>query len=366
MASTLLIVPELVGEPSLLREAPAGIRFLAERSECGVLAPLPLDNCFELGCFGQEAAQVPDGPLAVAALGYDPPHGSVHYRVTPMSLTGEGILRQIGHRIPQTQLEEVRNLSKVLDTRRLTLLWGEGDLQAMVVEDGSPDGFTCEPGHADGKPFKDCLPLGDEESVLRRFIDDSANILLDAEFNQRRLDDGLPAISLLWPWGGGFRPICTNLSLRFGPIPVVTGSVRMAGAARLCGFRPSGLNWFGTGLNLSLGGIADSLSNEFGIAYLDSFAGLREGHKLDESAWLLSEIDHKLVKPLTKKAIEVGGKLSIASPSSGDGLWMIFDSSRSEGSGPPFDERAFDSTSQNRRTMSNIFFQTFGGAAQDA
>lgn len=365
MASVLLIFPELHGDPSLLRGVPPSFSLLAERSEVGVLAPINNDLCFEMACLGTEAPNVPDGPLAVAALGFDPPARSVHYRLAPMSLSSAGYLTVIRNKIPGTLYDEVFRLCEVLETRRLKLLRGIEDISAVVLEEGSPEGITFSPEEADGKPLKECLPMGEDEEVLRRFIDDSANILLDSEFNKMRADEELEPISILWPWGGGFRPICANLSLRIGPISVITGSFRMAGSARICGLRSHGLDWVGSGVNVAIGSLRHAIGKESCAVYVDSFRQLRAKNMIEECDWLFSELVEKLIVPLSTSIVETGGKMSVVSPGVDAGLWMVFAPKHPVSGNLPFDERAIDSSRQNRRTMSELLAQIFGGLSDD-
>lgn len=361
MASRILIIPDLIGEPSWLQGGAPAVADLAKRSEVGIIPSIDNHLCFELACLGVEAQEIPDGPLAVAALGMDPPADSSHYRITLLSLDDAKRLVMPTHRLSESQREEVFRFCKCLETRRLTLIAGHRDLQAMVLEDAAPDGITLSPTEACGKPLSECLPSGDDEAILRRFIDDSANILMDADFNLRRLDEGLEPISLLWPWGGGYRPICTNLALRRGPISVLTGSFRMAGAAKIVGLGSKGLTWFGSGINLDLPAIAEAAAEKSCAVYLDSFRHLRANTLVEEGEWLLREVDSKLVEPLVRTVAAEGGRLAIVSPCEGFGLWLDFDPGRHGDSGLPFDERAMDATRQNRRTISDIFAQVFGG-----
>ena len=110
--------------------------------------------------------------------------------------------------------------------------------------------------------MKDVLPEGDNEPALRRFIDDSINLLSELEFNAERLDKGLLPVNLLWPWGQGIRTDVPNLALMRGaPATVLSDSLRLEGVARLAGYRPLGRSWLGNGMNAKWKDIASKFGD---------------------------------------------------------------------------------------------------------
>src|SRR5436309_2660365 len=87
MRRTLVIVPELLGEPSILRQKLPTLERIAEVGRLFKLAATPSVETPEALYLGlnPEQGQLRQGPLTVSALGADPPPRSTHFHLSLMS-----------------------------------------------------------------------------------------------------------------------------------------------------------------------------------------------------------------------------------------------------------------------------------------
>lgn len=217
----------------------------------------------EAAWLGLDPVTVPlqPGPLQVAAVRYSPPAGSVHFVLTPMSVGEDGTLS----RLRSAQLATVREgLSVVsrLATKTLTPLIGPFTDHAMVWEPGSLDIDCHMPADAEGRAWSSALPIGDHDTVLRQFVEDSLDLLDGQEWNRIRGEEGEPKVNVMWPWGQGFRQSVPNLTVQRGySLSVADPPVRLAGLARLTGSLVTPTSMTGRQHVLRV----DSLLQDFGV-----------------------------------------------------------------------------------------------------
>jgi 2,3-bisphosphoglycerate-independent phosphoglycerate mutase len=353
-------VPELLageGGESVLRQPLPALASMAELGTVEKLAAIPpaeVPEALYLGMAPHEA-QMAQGPLTVAALGADPPDRSTHFHLSLLSVQ-DGRLQQPSF-IPSAEDEEhIWSQAQRLNTRSMTLLRGE-HLDHALVWEGLGDFHTFQPKEVNGQPLRPHLPEGDAEKSLRRLIDDSANLLTDLELNQRRLDEGLPPLNILWPWGHGRRVSVPNLFLRRGARATVESeSLRLQGLTRLAGYLHEDRKAFGKGLNVRLRPIANrATKRDLTLIVIESFAKLRSDAKLEELDWLVRELDRELLQPLMDDALRTRAKVSLLAPSTnGPGLWTSVEPQSPRSGRYPFDERALEERSVPTRDLSAI------------
>lgn len=293
-----------------------------------------------LGMSPNEASPA-QGALTVAALGVDPPARSMHFHVSLLSAT-EGVISAIAPKPRADELGPLLSLAGKLNTRSLTFLQGPELDHGLVWEQlGDLHTFTDE--EAMGQEIKKRMPEGDGEFVLRRFIEDSVNLLSEHEANRRREDEGFALINLLWPWGQGVRGPVPNLALRRGePANVMSASMRLQGLSRLAGYRHTDLDWMGTGVHTKFEEIARRcLTGSSSIVVLDAVAKLRREGMVDEAEYVGRELDARLLKPLLESQEPM--RLLVVAPSDcGAGLTLDYDSQHPNDNDVPFDERSLD------------------------
>lgn len=354
MRKIIFIAPDWLsveGE-SVLRQNLTGLSRLAERGDLFKLSPLPNSATPESQVLGLAPNQVElaQGPLMISALRADPPERSTHFHLSLMSLD-DARLHQHQFDLPPEQVDIVMARAKSLNTKTLTIVAGEGIDHGLVWE-GLGDLGTFSPAESEGKDYRDCLPSGDNEPALRRFIDDSVNLLGELDLNQERIDQGLQPINILWPWGHGVRVRVPNLALKRGePTQVVSPSLRLAGLTRLVGYRHDDRSLLRRGLNSDWRLVAQrGLDSKTVIIWTPIFQELRARDQIEEASWLSHEIDKSFIEPILESSIDVPTSLTVLAPSSsGNGLGLSYQSKMNAGNVIPFDERALDERLSQRQ-----------------
>lgn len=344
MYRTVVIVPGLLateGSESVLRQRLPALSRLAERGTVSKIAKLPKVETPEallLG-FPPQEAQMAQGPLTVAALGADPPERSTHFHLSLLSLT-DGIATAPAYLPGSAESEEIWQHAKRLNTSRLTLLRGR-ELDHGLVWEGLGDIGTTSAREVEGKPVREHLPQGDADRILRRLIDDSVNILSELELNRRRVDEGVPPLNLLWPWGAGIRLPIPNLTLRRRePAVVESNSLRLSGLTRLAGYRH-----IQHGSIFSMSGEKDWQfpNRNVAIVHFDEAERLRAEGDLEKIAWFVAELDRQVLGNPSLEG-ETPHRLTLLLPGNEEevGLSLVYDSETEQSNALPFDERLQD------------------------
>lgn len=356
MRRTVILLPGLLGrdpEDSPLLQSLPTLRALAEMGELKRLAPVPPVEAPEALWLGLSPtqAQMRQGPLTVAALGADPPERSTHFH---LSLAGvvDGDVVAPPAAVPNEELQAVLAQAKKLDTRTLTVVPGMGADHGLVWEERG-DLHTVPLAEAVGQPVKTVRPEGDGEKELRRFIDDSVNLLSELELNERRLDEGLPPLNLLWPWGHGPRTPVPNLLLQRGErASVISGSMRLAGLSRLAGYRHGDVGSIGRGINTRLEDVAKLLlSEDLAIFACTAPGDLKEEGKLEELHWFTKEMDSRLHAPLFEAAVRNMSRITVLATGPERGLALNFEPLRPQQNSYPFDERSLEERSLDTQDL---------------
>ena len=351
---TIVVVKGLLGraeQESVLREVPA-CRQLGDVSlvsKIPVSPPLETPESLLLGMSPSEG-QMRQGPLTVAAFGFDPPPRSTHFHVSLLSLNSDRVtspptdLQPDEYKVILTQLERLKS-------KWLTPLAGDHYDHAMVWEKRGDMGIHS-PDSVFGRNIHEVLPEGDGEPELRRFIDDSVNLLAEQEFNHRRIQEGMAPLNLLWPWGNGERYSVPNLALRYGyPIRVISGSLRLQGLSRLAGLRHLPRRAVGAGLKTPFGSLVSTIRQEpVSITVLDCFQDLRTREEWDDVMWLAQEFGSKFLQPLLDNARDKEETLTMIFDGSEGGLVASFSGKRQEGRWP-LDERSLSEPKISKVTI---------------
>jgi len=328
MRSRIVLLPgalEREGEVPLLELLGEPLAQLASRSALTRIAAVP-SAVPELQWLGLPSRDIAPGVLTIAALNADPPDRSVHFHLSVLSLT-DGRISQVPYLPTPAEQAQLISAAKKLETSRLSLVEGRGLDHGLVWEDGSIELETASPVQAEERGFADSLPEGDGEPLLRRFIDDSVNLLHELEWNQMREEEGLPPINLLWPWGPGFRPRLPNLPLERGRIAQVESpSLRLSGLCRLVGYRHGDPWTAGTGTNLRLESMAANLmGSDLGVALIPTLGEFRSDNRHEELAWFGREFSPRLLGPLIAKTESDPSSMSlIAWDREGKGLALRY------------------------------------------
>lgn len=316
---------------SVIRESEP---FRLAGSQSSVLKSFLNEDTFESAILGHSRLDIPQGPLSVAAMGWDPPDRSTHFAISVLSAQ-DGAISQTA---PLPTDEEAAILSRELprlNTKSITVLFGEGIEHALVWE-RRVDMLTHPPSKASELGLGAALPEGDLENDLRRMIDDSINLLSEQEFNIRRIDRGVQPLNLVWPWGQGERQSVTNMTLKLGyPWRVFSNSLAIRGYARLSGFRSEKLP--------ELSRLVESLMNDPQSLAVIDFSRLASEEKLEEKAYMADALGCKLVMPLLDwHATSASPLCFVATNPSDHAVIAHVQGKPSDRDAFPFDERALE------------------------
>jgi hypothetical protein len=349
---SVIVVPDWLSSPegdSVLRQSLPALCSFAERGDLLKLKPFkaaPTPEAAWLGCDPSTIA-LEEGPLVVAAFGYDPPEKSVHFALSLLAFE-DGKAKRPAERVTDDELAAIWQATDKLRTSKLTPVRGEGFGHGLVWEDGSLDLGTTHLEKVDGQEIHSYLPEGDGDRALRRLIDDSANLLSELEFNRIRADEGREQLNLWWPWGQGFRIRTPNLALRRGEIcTVISSSVRLEGLTRLCGYRHASRAKLKRAMRTDFDYVLAEIKRApSSIFILDGFAEMRAFDRYEEMAWLTNELAKRLLEPLAglDEQLRVA-LLATSSPAGADdpaGLVLSFDSRTTGSNTLPFDERSLE------------------------
>lgn len=360
MRRVVVVVPELLGEPSILRQRLPSLQRMAEMGRLFKLAATPVVETPEALYLGlrPDEGQLRQGPLTISALGADPPPRSTHFHLSLLSFTDDVAAevaprgKQAGPAVDPAELREILGLAKKLNSKNLTIVGGE-DLDHGLVWENVGDLHTSTPTELVGNSVRRNLPEGDGEVLLRRFIDDSINLLSEIELNQRRIGEELPPLNLLWPWGEGVRLPVPNLALRRGePAMVLSTSLRLQGLARLAGYRHAPIRDYGAGLNTRLSKIAEvCLGESVSIVVVEAIQDFRSREMMEEADWFVRELESKLLQPLFDEALLRQTHVSFLAPGVQGGLGASFATRDSNANSYPFDERALEEKSLGSSTL---------------
>lgn len=293
-----------------------------------------------------------DGPLVVSALRVDPPERSVHFHLSLGEVTESGVVQAPSHPSPE-ELRALTSLLPKLNTPKFTVVPGPGLDHGWVWEQGSID-LGCTPfSQAVNQPIAEVLPEGDGEREIRRFIDDSIDLLSGQELNRIRVGEGQPRLNLVWPWGPGFRARVPSLALRRGIIVAYrSDSLRLAGLVRLAGYQFSGPL---PGKVLDPDWAAwrhPSRGHEIAVVPGPGLA--RAENRPDHAQWMIEKFDREFLPRFDVPRDRAELRLVLIAPDGGvapenaaessrpGGLAVFFDPRHRLSSTIPWDERAFD------------------------
>lgn len=338
MNRLVLIVPGLLGSESVLRNGPWSNSFESQ-GLCRKVRMPQSETDWLASCLGlnPERHTLAAGPLAIAAWNWEPPLDATLFRLSLLGLDDEE--RLIAASVPSAD-ERAWLASQMprLGGGKWTVVAGAGLEWGLVWENGSLDLNTSPPEQALGDPLSMHLPEGDGERRLRQLIEDSRHLFAESEWNRRRRGEGLPEISVAWPWGHGFRPILPNIPLSIAsPLAFCAEGLSAQGLARLV--RAQHVD----SPNIWKSELAWPVGYPASVMVLTGLRAAREHGQTDKVEWAWSKMVHQLLEPMMRLAGNQRTRILVVGDGMGvEGLAMLWDSHRREGDGVPFDERALD------------------------
>lgn len=329
---------------------------------------VPRSGLTEASWLGVEPNRIhlEEGPLMAAAFRTEPSPKAVLFRVDIGSLDDHEVIHVPEPSPTAAELKAISEALPRLATRRLTPLPGQGAIHLLVWEDGSLDLQTCPWPEAVGKRLRDVLPEGDGESQLRRFIDDSVNLLDELEINHVRREEGQRLLNLFWPWGQGRQEPTPNAARERGrPVAIATADLRLRGLAQLLGDWPVAAEGWRRGVfpdwrRWQTGSTVEVLHTDF-------WALARTHHRFDEMAFAWEAWQAEWFAPRWETGEHVISVVALGEPhEEADGLMVTFDPNRAVAENRiPFDERTLSEQRVSRRSVSEAIHELLRAPALD-
>ena len=192
------------------------------------------------------------GPIEAAAMQIPLDDKDVAFRCSLISTDGVTLLDySAGHISTEEARPLIELANKKLGTSYLTLFPGISYRHILRWKDGPVEVQTAPPHENMGKALAGILPVGDSDTKLRRFIEDSMNLLDDLPFNRKRREEGKPPANTLWPWSPGRTPQLASFFKMRGKTGAVISAVDVVrGLGRLTGLEvvdvPGATGYFDT------------------------------------------------------------------------------------------------------------------------
>jgi hypothetical protein len=328
----------------------------------------PRSGLAEAAWLGVDPSRVElaEGPLIAAAYRVEPPRKSVLFRVDVGSLDANAVIRRPDPSPTPTELKAISDALPRLASRRLTPVPGQDGIHLLVWEDGSLDLQTQPRAEAVGKSLRDALPEGDGESHLRRFIDDSVNLLDELEINHVRQEEGHLPLNLFWPWGQGRQEPTPDAARERGrPVAVATADLRLRGLTRRLGDWPVAAEAWRKGVFPDWRQWRTDSPVE--VLHTDFWAQARTHQRFEEMAYAWEAWQTEWLEPRWAAGEHVVAVAALGEPhEEADGLLLTFDPERTPSENQvPFDERSLSERKLARRRLLEAVYELLRAPALD-
>ena len=148
------------------------------------------------------------GPVEAAAMGIPMEDKDVAFRCSLIATDGKTLLDySAGHIATEDARPIIVLANEKLATRAMRLFPGVSYRHILRWSEGPVEVQTSPPHENMGKPLKDIYPVGDGDTKIRAFIEDSLNLLDDLPYNRERRAEGKMPANMLWLWSPGRAPV---------------------------------------------------------------------------------------------------------------------------------------------------------------
>jgi len=304
------------------------------------------------------------GPIEAAAMGLPLDARDVAFRCSLISTDGELLTDySAGHITTEEARPIIELANSKLGTQSISIFPGVSYRHILRWHDGPTEVLTHPPHENMGKPLSEIFPVGDGESRLRGFIDDSLNLLDDIPFNRMRRSEGKPPANMLWPWSPGRLPQLPSFLSRRGFTGAVISAVDVVrGLGKLTGLEvvnvPGATGYFDTNYEGKAKYAVRALDrHDFVWVHVESPDEAGHAGSIDEKIRAIENIDRWVVGPILDGMKQLDGFRLLCVPDHrtpvstrghtvGPVPFLLFDSRKSiRGGGHlPYDERALHET----------------------
>ncbi len=292
------------GRNGLLQTVPEGFHPGSEVANSSILG------------YDQHVVYEGRGPLEAASIGVELKPGDLALRCNLVCIE-DGILKN--HSCGRLETEEadilIQFLEEELGTERIHFYTGVQYRHLLVIKGGDKR-LQCTPPHdIPGKPFlpymlKASCPEAEETAqLLTELILRSQELLRNHPLNQQRILAGQDPANSIWPWGGGYRPAMTPLTVTYPQIKsgaVITAVDLIRGIGHYAGLRVINVKG-ATGLyDTNYEGKAEAALNALrtdDFVYLHVEASDEAGHdgSIPLKLQTITDLDNRLLAPILEE-----------------------------------------------------------------
>lgn len=326
--------PQLDGKTLLQHASTPHFDRLAREGQCGMLKTVPdgfhpgseVANSSILG-YDQHLVYEGRGPLEAASIGVELEPGDLALRCNLVCLQGD-LLKN--HSCGRLETEEgdtlIRHLQEHLGSERVHFYTGVQYRHLLVVKGGDKR-LQCTPPHdIPGKPFRQymlqaaCPEAEETARLLTDLVWKSQELLRDHPLNLQRMSRGQDPANSIWPWGGGYRPAMTPLTVTFPQVKrgsVITAVDLIRGIGHYAGLRiinvEGATGLYDTNYEGKAQAALEALRTD-DFVYLHVEASDEAGHDGNIALKLqtIESLDHRLLAPILKQIGTIGEPVSIA------------------------------------------------------
>lgn len=339
-------VPELDGKTLLEHADTPAFDWLAKNGKNGLLKTVAdgfhpgseVANSSILG-YDQHLVYEGRGPLEAASIGVELDDDDFALRCNLICLDGD-LLKN--HSCGRLETEEGDVLIKYLDehlgNERVHFYTGVQYRHLLVIKGGNKH-IHCTPPHdVPLQPWRDHMLKAEEQpqgttdegrmtpeetaALLTDLVLKSQELLAKHPLNLERQKNGMDPANSIWPWGGGYRPKMTPLTVTYPEVKkgaVITAVDLIRGIGRYAGLRvidvPGATGLFDTNFEGKAQAALDALKTD-DFVYLHVEASDEAGH--DGSVPLklqtITDLDHRLVQPILEGLGVFGGQSQVEEP----------------------------------------------------
>lgn len=247
-------VPSL-GNKTLLQYAETpNMNRIARLGRSGLLCTVPegfhpgseVANSVILG-YDQNKVYEGRGPLEAASIGVELNDDDLAMRCNLICIE-EGKIKN--HSCGRLETEEadvlIRFLQEQLGNEKVHFYTGVQYRHLLVIKGGNKH-LRCTPPHdVPGTPYKECMIKAQVDAaqetadLLNHLIEESQRLLSVHPLNLKRQSEGRDPANSIWPWGGGYRPAMTPLTVTYPQMKsgaVITAVDLIRGIGHYAGLR---------------------------------------------------------------------------------------------------------------------------------
>ena len=304
-----------MGRNGLLKTVPDGFHPGSEVANSAILG------------FDQHKVYEGRGPLEAASIGVELADDDLAMRCNLICIEDDKIKN---HSCGRLETEEadilIQFLQSQLGNERIHFYTGVQYRHLLVIKGGNKH-ISCVPPHdVPGTPFRDCLIKADipeaqeTADLLNDLILKSQKLLASHLLNLKRMEEGKDPANSIWPWGGGYRPKMTPLTVTFPQIKsgaVITAVDLIRGIGRYAGLRvidvKGATGLYDTNYEGKAQAAIEALKTD-DFVYLHVEASDEAGHDGDVDLKLktIENLDHRLVGPIMEAVKDWNEPVAIA------------------------------------------------------